>query len=139
MTQTDVRNTVATRNRTKDLQLLLQDEHLQLHRDEDWQALAEHVEVHKFLINQSIPWTITWDDAIFSWYENVYTPLNRAIDHWEVRGAFPGKTRGQLYLAVSSHWYYLQQRNPLVTADEAARDFSGRYGTGLARWFSRYL
>ncbi|MEX2443923.1 MAG: hypothetical protein WD492_09980 [Alkalispirochaeta sp.] len=109
-------------------------------RDErEWQELADHIEVHKYFINQTIGWTVSWDNAVFSWFENVYTPLNRIIDSWEVREAFPEKTEGQLYLAISTHWHFLKERYPEITPEEAAHDFASHYGQGLARWFSRFL
>ncbi|MFA7566394.1 MAG: hypothetical protein WCY01_05155 [Alkalispirochaeta sp.] len=123
----------------KILKAMLADEHLDLRYDHEWEEIAEHVEVHKYFVNQSISWTITWDDAVFSWYEAVFIPVMQAIDAWHIRKAFPKKTRGQLYLAVATHWHFLKERNPDITIDEAADDFAGHYGTGLAGWFSRFL
>ncbi|HKL21780.1 MAG TPA: hypothetical protein VJ904_08240 [Tichowtungia sp.] len=109
-------------------------------RDErEWQELADHIETHKYFINQSIGWTVSWDNAVFSWFENVYTPLSRIIDSWEVREAFPDKTDGQLYLAISTHWHFLKERYADITPEDAAHDFASQYGSGLARWFSRFL
>ncbi|MFW5695241.1 MAG: hypothetical protein ACOCYB_08725 [Alkalispirochaeta sp.] len=110
-----------------------------LRDDREWQELADHIEVHKYFINQSIGWTVSWDNAVFSWFENVYTPLSRIIDSWEVREAFPDKTEGQLYLAISTHWHFLKERYPEITPEDAAHDFASHYGSGLARWFSRFL
>lgn len=124
---------------TTTLKAMLSEEQLDLRFDHEWEEIAEHVEVHKYYVNQKIDWTITWDDAVFSWYENVFRPTMRAVSAWEIRNAFPAKTRGQLYLAVATHWHFLKEKNPDVTIDEAARDFAGTYGTGMARWFSRFL
>lgn len=121
------------------LKAMLSDENLDLRHDYEWEEIADHVQNHKYFVNENIEWTITWDDAVFSWYENVYTPMMRAISAWEIRSAFPNKSRGQLYLAVATHWHFLKEREPNVSIDEAARDFAGTYGTGLARWFSRFL
>lgn len=112
---------------------------LTLKNEREWQELADHIEVHKYFINQTIGWTVSWDDAVFSWLENVYTPLSRIIDSWEVREAFSNKTEGQLYLAISTHWHFLKERYPEITPEDAAHDFASHYGSGLARWFSRFL
>lgn len=111
----------------------------QLAGEQEWRELADHIEVHKYLINQDIKRPVTWEEAVFSWLENVYRPLSYAIDRWEIRRAFPGKTDGQLYLAISTHWHFLKERNPSVTPEDAARDFAAQYGTGIASWFSRIL
>ena len=112
---------------------------LTLRDEREWQELADHIEVHKYFINQTIGWTVSWDDAVFSWFENVYRPLSRIIDSWAVREAFPDKTEGQLYLAISTHWHFLKERYPEITPEDAAHDFASQYGAGLARWFSRFL
>ncbi len=132
-------NRVETTQDIATLKAMLSQEHLDLRYDHEWEEIAEHIGVHKYFVNEDIRWTITWDDAVFSWYENVFTPMMQAIDAWEIKNAFPKKTRGQLYLAVATHWHFLKERNPDITFDEAAHDFAGNYGTGLARWFSRFL
>lgn len=121
------------------LQEMLRAEGLELHSDREWRELAEHIHVHKYLINQEIKWSVSWDEAVFSWFDTVYKPLKRAIRSWEIRNAFPEKTEGQLYLAVATHWHFLKERLGDVTPEEAARDFAAQYGTGIARWFSRFL
>ncbi|MDA3948679.1 MAG: hypothetical protein PF508_05580 [Spirochaeta sp.] len=132
-------NRVETTKDITTLKAMLSDERLDLRHDHEWEEIAEHVQVHKYFVNQEIKWTITWDDAVFSWYENVFTPMMDAITAWEIKNAFPQKTRGQLYLAVATHWHFLKERDSRVTIEAAARDFAGSYGTGLARWFSRFL
>lgn len=132
-------DTVTQNTEVATLQTMLRSENLGLTTEQEWFELAHHIEVHKYLINENITWTVTWDDAVFSWYENIYQPLLHAIERWEVRNAFPGKTIGQLYLAVATHWHFLKERDAAVTADDAALDFAGHYGTGIARWFSRFL
>ncbi|MFP4152112.1 MAG: hypothetical protein ACLFR8_08695 [Alkalispirochaeta sp.] len=127
---------------TKDittLKTMLSGDALDLRHDHEWEEIAEHVQVHKYFVNEDIRWTITWDDAVFSWYENVFRPTLAEIEQWEIKHAFPRKTRGQLYLAVATHWHYLKERDPEITIAEAARDFAGTYGTGIAKWFSRFL
>lgn len=121
------------------LKAMLKGEQLDLRHDHEWEEIAEHVQAHKYFVNEEIAWTISWDDAVFSWYENVYVPTRRAIDQWEIRAAFPGKSLGQLYLAVATHWHFLKERNPEISIDAAAHNFAATYGHGMARWFSRFL
>ena len=73
-------------DRVKDLKAMLKQEGINLPRETDWNELVQHVEVHKYLINQQIGWTISWADAVFSWYENVFVPIKRAVQAWEIRG-----------------------------------------------------
>lgn len=103
----------------------------------DYQALSDQIEVHKYLINQDIPWTISWDEAAFSWMENVFHPIMQVVDQWEVQAAFPTKTRAILFFEISNHWYYLLEKNPGVSAHFAALEYAVTYGKGLAKLVSK--
>jgi hypothetical protein len=118
---------------------MLSDESIGPLSDEQWRTIADHIDVHRYFVGQEIDHSITWEEAVFSWYDTVYLPILRAAGAWEVRRAFPKAGNGQLYLAVSTHWHYLKERDPHATIDRAAHDFAARYGTGLAHWFSRFI
>ena len=119
------------------LKNLLASENLGFTKAEEWKALVDHVEVHKYLINQGITETISWDDAALSWKENIYAPLGKVIDWWEVKKAFSKYTKGQLLFAVSTHWYYMKEKDPGISPEEAANDFAAFYGNGIGSWISR--
>lgn len=106
---------------------------------EQWELLAQHVDAHKYWLSRELKREITWDEAVFSWYETVMTPLMQSVDSWEFKNAFPNQTRGDLYLAVSDHWHYLKEQDAEANPDDAARSFIAHYGKGLAGWFSRFL
>ncbi|MFP4484178.1 MAG: hypothetical protein ACLFO1_04925 [Spirochaetaceae bacterium] len=116
-----------------------QDEGVDFTRDDGWETLAEHIEVHQYLLSQELGFAVTWEEAMFSWYENVYTPLKRATESWVVRRAFPKQRQGDLILAVSDHWHYLKQQDENTMPEEAARSFVEHYGSGLARFFSPFI
>jgi len=121
------------------LRKMLEREGMFFDNEEHWNELNAHILTHKYYLNQTIPGPISWDEALFSWYENVYKPLTGAL--WAVDGkrTFPGQPSGALYLAVSNHWFFLKEKNPEITPDAAVNDFTRNYGTGLAKWFSRFL
>lgn len=106
---------------------------------EDYQALSNQIEVHKYLINQRIPWVINWEDAVFSWVENVFHPIMQVIDRWEVRLAFTDKTESELFFDISNHWYYLLENNPRISAHDAATDYAATYGHGLGKLYSKII
>lgn len=107
--------------------------------DSDIDILLQEIEVHKYLINKNIPWTISWDDAAFSWYENVYNPILRSLDEWAVSKALSHLSRTEQYFAVSKHWYYLLEKDASADAGDAAADLAGAYGKGIGSWISRQM
>ena len=118
------------------LKAILAADDLGLEKEADWDALVDHIEVHKYLINQNINWTITWHDAVFSWYENVYRPIMSIISSVQVRWAFPDMTLGQIFFAVSTHWYYMQESNPDASPLDAVHEYLSENGKGLAKFLS---
>jgi len=104
-----------------------------------WETLAEHIEVHQYFLSQNLGFPVSWEEAMFSWYDNIYAALKRATNSFILRRAFPNQENGDLMLAVSDHWHYLKQRDDNATIQDAARSFAEHYGSGLARFFSQFI
>lgn len=101
---------------------------------EDIPRLEQQISTHMYLVNQNIPWVITRDDAIFSWQENVFTPIMDALNSWTIRLACRNLSEAELFFAVSDHWYYLLETDNRISAYDAAADYAAAYGTGLFRF-----
>jgi hypothetical protein len=102
--------------------------------------IVQHIEGHKYYINQGIEREITFREAAESWHEHVYLPICRAIVTVGLATRFPGRTVADLYVWIVRHWDELKQLyGDDVSVDDAARDFSRRYGKGLARQIRELL
>ncbi len=121
------------------LRAMLEREGVTFERIANWKTLADHIRIHRHFLNEELSSDISWDDALFSWYETVYKPLTNALWSINIRRTFPGQGPGDIYLAVSNHWFYLKEKNPDTTPEEAVQSFVETYGTGMARWFSRFF
>jgi len=106
-------------------------------QEKDISNLLQQIEVHKYFVNQTVPWVISWDEAAFSWYENVFTPIMNVVTSWEVKNAFGNKTSRELYFEISQHWFYLLEKNPATDASYAAIHYAAHFGKGLGSWLSR--
>jgi len=118
---------------------LIEEDNLRFSNRDGVATLTEHVERHRDLINAKHGITADWHEALFSWSEEVFTPIIRTISPWSYRRTFPQTPLGDLYLAVSDHWGYLKERDVNATPIDAARSFLTHYGTGFGRHFSRFL
>lgn len=105
--------------------------------DAEWETFAEHVATHKYFLGESIPGEVSWNDAVFSWYENVFSPIRNEVDSWEISTAFPGMSRAQLIFAISSHWYYMKERDQNYGPKDAALHYAAEFGHGLGRLYSK--
>ena len=109
----------------------------QLDSDAEYAEVMDSIRDHKYLTNEKIPFEISMDEALFSWYENVYHPVLQAIDRAGLVYAFPSATRGQLFLWVTRHWHFLKQESGReISAEDAAYSYRDRFGSGL---FTRLL
>lgn len=102
--------------------------------------LLHHIEEHKYLTNQSIPREITFEEALDSWNQLVYSPLSLAITESQLDKAFPDVGRGELFLWVSRHWHHMKQNGKIeVLPQEAVLDFGTRFGHDALTRFGFFL
>jgi hypothetical protein len=86
--------------------------------------LLDHIETHKYLINENLPFEVNFEEAIFSWYENVYNPMMREIMKSGLAEFFPMFSVPELFRRVQDHLYYLSVRSgKVVYPDEAVVSF----------------
>jgi len=75
--------------------------------DSDLKSLIKHVDTHLYFLGKQYKIQMSWDDALFSWFENVYSMIVREINIPFVEKLFPDKRLTEVYLGLSDTWYYL--------------------------------
>jgi len=108
-------------------------------RADAWQRIEDHVSTHKYLLDLRTKSSINWAEAATSWEARVMSPLLNAFERQHLSEAFPDQPTGDLLIEISDHWYYLKQRRPAVSPEEAVSSFRRRFAKGLRRWFPRGL
>jgi hypothetical protein len=102
---------------------------LQFATEEEYAEILQHIADHKYLTNERIPFEITMEQTLFSWYENVYFPLMQAIEEEGLEWSLPDATRGELLLWVTRHWHFLkQEKGPSVGPREAVHSYGSQFG-----------
>jgi hypothetical protein len=95
-----------------------------------YDQVIEHVLVHKYYLNQEIEAEISFRDALWSWYGNVYKPVTAAIQDEGLLSRFPGRTASDLYMFLVQHWDELKRKYGLgFSLGEAARDYGQKFGS----------
>ncbi len=75
---------------------------------------------------------IPLEEAIQSWYRNVYRPIVDAITQRRIMGRFSGRTTTDLYLWIVKHWDELKSRyGQDFSVHDAVADYTSRYGKGF--------
>jgi hypothetical protein len=65
--------------------------------------LLQHISVHRHYLGIEQQREIPWQEAVASWYDNVYLPVAAAIWASTILDRFPGRTAADLYLWVCRH------------------------------------
>jgi len=104
------------------------------------EELLHQIEEHKYLTNQNIPFEISMEDAYESWNMLVYSPLSSAIEEEGLGHAFPETAKGELFLWVSRHWYFMKKGGTVeVSAREAVLDYGTRFAHGALTRFGFFM
>lgn len=92
-----------------------------------YRDLLEHIAVHRYYLGQEQGREFAGEEAVTSWYDNVYLPIIRAIRKQGILKQFPGRTEADLYIWISRWQHELSERYAkFVSAEEAVDDFAER-------------
>ena len=90
--------------------------------------LREHISVHRYYLGLERGAPISRQEAVTSWYDNVFCPVVSVIRDEHILYKFPSRTEADLYLWIMDHLYFLKERySDGVDASEAASDFAEHY------------
>ncbi|MDR3276903.1 MAG: transcriptional regulator [Treponema sp.] len=93
-----------------------------------YDVVYNHIMVHKYFLNQGLDEEIPFDQALRSWFKNVYEPVILVIRTERLYANFPGRTGSDLYVWLVKHWDFLKQKYGSFSLAEAGRDFAEKYG-----------
>jgi len=93
-----------------------------------YDVIYNHILVHKYYLNENNEDEIPFNDALVSWYKNVYNPVIEIIREQWLLVNFPGRTEADLYVWIIKHWDFLKKKYGAYSLAKAARDFSRKYG-----------
>jgi len=97
--------------------------------------MVNHINVHKYYINQTIPEELSFEEGAKSWFKNVYLPIADAIGHEHLLSEFPGQTEADLYMWLVRRWDEMKRINTLATENDAAKAIKAEQKTSkLGRW-----
>jgi hypothetical protein len=98
-----------------------------------YHELLDHIEVHKYYINETTPDVIPYEEAVLSWHDNVYRPVVEAIQKSSVLNHFPSRTEADLYIWIVGAWDGAKRRNGRdVPLQQVVEQFTREYG--ISRW-----
>jgi hypothetical protein len=104
-----------------------------------YDEIYNHILVHKYYLNEEKSAEIPLEEALVSWYKEVYSPIIKIINEHRICHNFPGRSPSDLYVWIVKHWDFLKKKNGIhYSVADAARDFAARYGRDRSP-FHRFL
>src|SRR5215213_4132350 len=86
--------------------------------DEIW----DHILLHQEWLSDQFGRDATTDEAVTTWYDEIYLPISRVVRERELLGRFPGRSAADVYLWVMANRQALEERegqelSPASTAE----------------------
>ena len=85
-----------------------------------YREFDEQISVHRWYMGEAAQREISYEEAVKSWYENVYLPLAREIEARGLLKEFPHRTVADLYLWICHHREELRDLYQLDLDEKAA-------------------
>jgi hypothetical protein len=90
----------------------------------EYDRILEHINVHRWYLGESRQADVPFEEAVASWYDNVYIPLVKEIEQQGIAEQFPTRTCADLYLWVIEYlWYRREAYKEDFAFEDAARNF----------------
>lgn len=71
--------------------------------------LLEQINVHRWYLGVQRNREVPLEDAVVSWYDQVYLPLVKIIQKQGILKEFPGRTEADLFMWIITRQWYLRQ------------------------------
>jgi len=91
------------------LDKLRPDHRIQVKNEDQRVQLVEHIAVHRWYLGEQKKQEVSYEEAVLSWYEEVYLPLVESLEENELLGIFPNLSETDVYLWIIKYLYYLRQ------------------------------
>jgi len=107
---------------------------------DDEEAVYNSINGHFNFLKENIGQFVTFEDASFSWMENIYLPLHNALMNSPYTIGFPKKKIDKLFFEVCDNWYFMAQKDENTMASDAVinyfKNFSNRAGRLFIKAYS---
>jgi hypothetical protein len=99
----------------------------------EYARLHQHINAHRYYLGTERQADVRHEEAVVSWYDNVYLPLVKAIESEGLLRQFPALTAADLYLHVSEYQWLLREAAQSEPAGKDPRAEAGDRMAGVYR------
>jgi hypothetical protein len=107
--------------------------------ESDMNALLNQIEGHKYFLDKKLNMKVSFNQAAFSWMENVYRPIAVQMENLLTVVSFSNKERNELFFELCDHQLLLSiNLGREVEAPYAVQDYCIKYGNSVGKFISRF-
>ena len=104
-----------------------------------YRLLEEHIEVHRYFLGLDWQRDVGWEEAVVSWYDNIYLPVVALIRERGLLHEFPGRTETDLYVILAEYRAELEESlGWTVGAESVANQLAGSKSQRPSRIMARF-
>jgi len=110
------------------------DERIEFSESGGYLDLIRHINGHRYYLGIERGGEVPIDEAVASWYDNVYMPIIEVIRREDVLRSFPRRSEADLYRWIIEHRWFMRERTGAdLSPAAAASDYVEQFGQkGLA-------
>lgn len=102
-----------------------------------YDVIYQHIQIHKYYINEPLDTEISLEQGILSWFNNVYMPIIQHIREHKIMHFFKHRTESDLYVWIVKYWDDLKrQYGQDFSLSKAVENFSKEFKD---TWIKRLL
>ncbi|MGB5844926.1 MAG: hypothetical protein WBG94_10810 [Anaerolineales bacterium] len=75
----------------------------------EYERLLEHISVHRWYLGEGRGIEVPYDEAVASWFDNVFSPMVALIVDHQLEKDFPDRTQADLYLWIIEYEWFLRE------------------------------
>jgi len=93
-----------------------------------YDQLRDHIAAHRWYLGEHRNSEVSYEDAVKSWFDNVYMPIIQVIRDQDMMNGFPDRTETDLYLWIVKHqWQLRETYGEEVPIEKAAEGIAEQY------------
>jgi hypothetical protein len=94
-----------------------------------YDELLNHISGHQYFLGIEKKESVEFNEALLSWYDTIYLPIQNEIIEGNILSCFSGRTEADLYLWVVKHWDDLKKKyGQNINISHAVKSFKDKYG-----------
>lgn len=106
--------------------------HLDFSAPGQYDVIYNHIQIHKYYMNQTKDSEISIVDAVMAWYKDVYMPVINVLKKQRIMKKFRKRTLSDMYVWLIKYWDDIKQKfGSDISLDVVAEEFTSSYGTGF--------